>query len=330
MILEVIIPTFNRPSQLRETVNCLLSQITEKVSITIIDNASELPVTYSSLGISDLRDQCKIRIIRNRFNIGSSANVLRAFETCCCPCFWLLSDDDIISANAIQTILGDLSDNPDAICINYKMSSNRSKTLVSTGINDFVANLDHWGDILLISNNVYRLSGLISSIPTGYRFSYSDAPHVAVLMDSIIKNNHSVVLSRSCIIKGNQQSENKHTWSILRHSMSRLSLLDLDLSVNTRRSLSRKMLENTDSLNHVFVYCLLLSADNQADTANYFLTEIVRRHGQYCGNLFSLRAFVFCILLMMPRVSLFFIRTFTSSKKIDAVIKREESSKSSY
>ena len=51
----------------------------------------------------------KIKFIRNKFNIGVSANLMRTFEICESEWMWLLADDDDIDKNAISIILNEIN-----------------------------------------------------------------------------------------------------------------------------------------------------------------------------------------------------------------------------
>jgi hypothetical protein len=43
-------PTLNRPLKVRSTIQALLPQLTETVSITILDNDSVPPITHQTIG----------------------------------------------------------------------------------------------------------------------------------------------------------------------------------------------------------------------------------------------------------------------------------------
>ena len=67
-----------------------------------------------------------LRIHRNEFNIGMSANFMRSFELADGVWLWLLSDDDEIRLNALSNILAEIDHHGD----NYgfiKFSSIRSR-----------------------------------------------------------------------------------------------------------------------------------------------------------------------------------------------------------
>jgi hypothetical protein len=45
------------------------------------------------------------QLVRNKFNIGANANILRCLELVRNPWVWILGDDDLPLPNAIETIL---------------------------------------------------------------------------------------------------------------------------------------------------------------------------------------------------------------------------------
>lgn len=107
--LTIAIPTYNRPTALKETLSKLLPQLQNDVycKLIVIDNCSDIPAQQivDELGIS-LPD-FRFLIIRNSVNIGMGANIMRCFELCESPWLWVLSDDDNPTENAVEIILKD-------------------------------------------------------------------------------------------------------------------------------------------------------------------------------------------------------------------------------
>ena len=331
MILEVIIPTFNRPEQLRQTVRDLLPQMTAESSITLIDNASEPPITFESLGITDLGARLKIRIIRNSVNIGGDANILRCFEVCAAPYLWLLGDDDVLESNAIRIILDNIRNSPNIIFFNYRFRSHRAEDKTTSDLAGFIHAIDFWGDIMLISNSVYNCMQIREAVQSGYHYCYAYSGHVAVLLDRLRRSQGDVLFSRESIIQGHNLMESTYHWSILRYSLSRFALLDMQMDDRLRVLLGKKMLSRTGTLlsgafilKHAFVYCLILSARNHRREGRFCFDQLVQRTRRYGNWRFSLKALLYGLLLHFPHIMLSFIRILGKSGRLSTVMKQEK------
>ncbi|MBA4383767.1 MAG: hypothetical protein C0410_03455, partial [Anaerolinea sp.] len=117
--LFIYIPTYNRPKSLEKQIASLSSQVTRHkdcVRILVNDNASptnlffELEEKYSSENIV---------FHKNSGNIGGNANIALAFTYAKNDEFlWILSDDDLLTDNAVDYILSNLEDTVEFININ--------------------------------------------------------------------------------------------------------------------------------------------------------------------------------------------------------------------
>ena len=110
-ILNIYIPSYNRPEICLDTIRKLIIQIKayKNVRINVLDNCSKVKYKEYFLDKNDIAEyinQKKIIIKRNNVNIGMSANILRCFEDSCSRdgWLWILSDDDYIKDNAIEII----------------------------------------------------------------------------------------------------------------------------------------------------------------------------------------------------------------------------------
>lgn len=91
--LEIMIPTFNRCKDLKNTLQQLLDEQSpvKSISITVLDN-------HSDDGTQSLmQDICKnypnIRYIRHNRNIGAIANSCRSIELATKKYLWVIDDD---------------------------------------------------------------------------------------------------------------------------------------------------------------------------------------------------------------------------------------------
>lgn len=106
-------PVHNGEQYIGQALESLLSQTHENFELVISDNAStdrtwEICQSYAS------RDE-RIRLYRNRVNIGAVANFNRVLALSRSPFFMWAACDDLWEPTFIQRLLGSLNSDPDAI-----------------------------------------------------------------------------------------------------------------------------------------------------------------------------------------------------------------------
>jgi len=112
ILLSICIPTYNRAALLKEALDSVLAQLVgelrEEVEIVISDNAS-------TDGTGELVEQkrkipgLKLKYFRHPTNLGFDANVLKVVERASGRYCWILSDDDLMAAGALRTLIGELA-----------------------------------------------------------------------------------------------------------------------------------------------------------------------------------------------------------------------------
>src|SRR5258708_2519963 len=169
-LLTIAIPTFNRPEQLRRLVSQCLRQLDERVTLLILDNASErdpreeLADLFAEAGAS-------VRVIRHAVNVGSSANVLRCFEYATTPWVWVIGDDDQLEDRAVTMVLDAIATFPDALNLNFAttllgyVGILRRQPTECRGLEDLVNRLDSFPNLLFLPPNVYPRSSLVPPTP---------------------------------------------------------------------------------------------------------------------------------------------------------------------
>lgn len=107
--LSICIATYNRAGYIGETLESIISQVTDEVEIVIVDGAS----TDGTSGVvKDYAEVCKqIRYIRLLSKGGSDQDFCKAVELAKGEYCWLMSDDDILKQGAIQTVLDEIQHN---------------------------------------------------------------------------------------------------------------------------------------------------------------------------------------------------------------------------
>ena len=113
MLLSICIPTYNRPNQLP---NCLHSIYLAKKNsnlnfeVCISDNGSNYDVTKI---IQPYKDKLKIRLNKNKVNLGYQPNLLKTISIATGEYVWAIGDDDLLILSSLQKIEKLLNDNRD-------------------------------------------------------------------------------------------------------------------------------------------------------------------------------------------------------------------------
>jgi len=193
--LSVIIPSYNRPEKLLATLMKLLPQIVSGVTVKVIDNCSETHYeTYcakSEPKIEDCLHEGKITFIRNKYNVGVSANLMRTFEICESEWMWLLSDDDDIAENAILIILNEINLLKNEREVAFIKFSSRGCEAEKGGyfiksLNNMIDTLAtskvYFNSFIFTSNGVYRIPHFKNHIEIGYQSLHTYVPHLMMLL----------------------------------------------------------------------------------------------------------------------------------------------------
>lgn len=95
---SVCVPNYNYDQYLEETIRSALNQDYENLELIVADNAS----TDRSIDIVERINDSRVRLIKNRYNIGFAPNLQRATESAVGEFIHLLSSDDIIKSGALS------------------------------------------------------------------------------------------------------------------------------------------------------------------------------------------------------------------------------------
>lgn len=232
MILTVSIPTYNRPEKLKNTLIRLIPQLTDKVSVTVFDNGSD--VVLSDYLQKELEASVfdRIRVVRNRVNIGADANFLRCFELCETPYNWLLGDDDRIEPNAVSTILNEIDHYKDQDLIGINFRSNcldiaRPSPVFITSTKDLSEKLDHFGNWLFISTTVYDTKAYCKYLNFSMFSAYAMCSQIIPAMHAI-SHQKVFILSEKYIVTNVPEASNKK-WSNYQLNLGLPSVLETSI-----------------------------------------------------------------------------------------------------
>lgn len=130
---SIIIPTYNRASDLQFVLYCILRQSFSDYEIVISDNCS----TDNTENIINKLKNKKIRYFRNRKNIGMILNQKKAIEYAKGEYVFLHGDDDfLLYGNSLQEIYKEIvKHNPGYVRVNYVSLSIDKKHIFSYKVN---------------------------------------------------------------------------------------------------------------------------------------------------------------------------------------------------
>lgn len=118
--LAICIPTYNRPNELIDQVNFIISECKniDDVEIYVRDNCSK---NFPSVEIRALKNNCQINILENSKNIGLVGNLIRLTEDAIgCKYIWFVGDDDRLYPGVVKKVLFELRSSPDFVFINHR------------------------------------------------------------------------------------------------------------------------------------------------------------------------------------------------------------------
>lgn len=103
-LLTIAVPTYNRMTFLKRSLDSIINQYDDRVDILVSDNCSE-DDTFSLM--EDYKRKYPfIRYIRNNNNIGADGNFLQCLQNARGKYIWLLGSDDVVTEDSISCILG--------------------------------------------------------------------------------------------------------------------------------------------------------------------------------------------------------------------------------
>lgn len=117
-ILSICIATYNRSKYIVETLESIRAQLTEQVEIIIVDgnstdNTQEVVESYVARGL--------VRYIRLPSKGGVDQDYCKAVEYAQGEYCWLFTDDDLMLADAISTVLNEIQKGYSLIVVNAKL-----------------------------------------------------------------------------------------------------------------------------------------------------------------------------------------------------------------
>lgn len=119
--LSICIATLNRGALIGQTLDSIVSQLTEQVEIVIVDGAST--DNTEEVVLSYRQRYAKVRYTRLSEKGGVDQDYSRAVDLATGEYCWLFSDDDIIKPGAIDAVLRVLQTNPGLVIVNAEVQN---------------------------------------------------------------------------------------------------------------------------------------------------------------------------------------------------------------
>lgn len=285
MSLTIAIPTYNRNHILLANLRRLAPQLTADCRLLILDNCSDTPVAETLSDFTREVPGIALDVVRNKANVGASANVLRCFELCTTEWLWVLGDDDEVLPQAIATICNYIGLYPDAGFFNFSSDIYfRTDRITTRGVAEFVRRFESFPNILFISSGVYKVAAVTPYLRLGYSAIHSMAPHFAMLL-SALGPDGQCCLAPEQIVRWVPPPPHQQ-WSFLTLGLGVMTLLDLPLSSGVRSELARKIRRGLPRLNYFVIHLIILSrTQKDYHTALYLFDQLSHRLYAYNATL---------------------------------------------
>jgi glycosyltransferase involved in cell wall biosynthesis len=300
--LSIVIPTFNRNATLCQNLPALLAQINDDVELTILDNASTIPVSYSIKNVLEMYPTKVVNVIRNKANIGAAANILRSFEVASAPWLWILGDDDAVSENAIKDIIKTIQEYPTCVFLNFStepmfVQKLRPITFETVGQLGFIEGLDYAGNVNFMSVGLWHVPSIIKTMPAAYHYAYSMSPTFAMLL-SILGKDGRCLFSNKAIIQSISNADVSTKWQFTQFILGWNTILELIMQDSARKTLARKM-QKWHSPENVLVY--FLAEANAKKFGEFYYLVASNRISLYVSRFSQFRFFLYRPLFLYPK-----------------------------
>lgn len=163
--LSICIPTYNRAKFIGETLESIVSQAGDNVEIVIVDGAS---TDGTAQVVDGYRKKFRnLAYFRSEKNMGVDRDMAKTIELARGQYCWMFSDDDLLKAGAIKTILKEIESGYEIYLCNItacdlKMSPYKEMSWLSTKIKDRVFNLHDKEEFKFYCDNANSIGALFS------------------------------------------------------------------------------------------------------------------------------------------------------------------------
>jgi hypothetical protein len=298
-VLTVAIPTYNRNELLARNFALLAPQLTPAVRVLIIDNASPTPVSATLGALPD-----EVRLVRNSVNVGGNDNILRCVELCETPWIMLMGDDDAPLPDMVSRILADIAANPDATVLHYATKNIHVRTQERTtrGREEFLARLDSFPNLFFMASSVMQVARVRHALSWAQQFTYSCAPHLALLLTAMDAGSIAVFFRGSLVDWKRPEVENRISVFPIFRGLP--TLLELPLVRRERRLLARHLAHflSCGSLLHGALLGVRFGGMTRREALRQYF-HALHRLPLYYAPFRGLRGWYLAVAILTPRLS---------------------------
>lgn len=193
--LEIFLITFNRASKLEKTLKQLLDKVSpiKDFPITIIDNNSK---DNTALVVQKYQSQYKnIQYVKNKYNIGGNANIVKAFYKATKEYVWILADNDSYSWDAWGQVEQEIEKQADAIVVTtYECPKlNIAQLFLQT---------------TFLPGAIYKTSNIDDTVMLNMEFNIANMfPHLALSAKLINEKKNISIIDKPIVSVGNNENE---------------------------------------------------------------------------------------------------------------------------
>lgn len=193
--LEIFLITFNRASKLEKTLKQLLDKVSpiKDFPITIIDNNSK---DNTALVVQKYQSQYKnIQYVKNKYNIGGNANIVKAFYKATKEYVWILADNDSYSWDAWGQVEQEIEKQADAIVVaTYECPKlNIAQLFLQT---------------TFLPGAIYKTSNIDDTVMLNMEFNIANMfPHLALFSKLINEHKDIAILDTPIVLIGKNEDE---------------------------------------------------------------------------------------------------------------------------
>ncbi len=210
--ITIAIPTYGRIDSLRRRVQELLPQMDGGDRLYIFDNATE---GFEPKLIPELQDS-RVVLTINHVNVGGNANITKCISCVSSGWLWLLSDDDSVKDGAVKSIKEIVSTRSECCFISFCPDSKgfvREKSLLATGLAEFLQLNDGFQWTLLMSNCVFNLDKIATYLKSSYTSIWMNCPHLAPVINCLQDGGRALYSEKSLVVW--RPPNLKKSWSIV-------------------------------------------------------------------------------------------------------------------
>lgn len=213
-LITIAIPTFNRRDELLERVH-EINNLKRELNVLILDNHS----AYSVNEILEATEfsKNKIKYIRNNFNIGAPANILRCLEFCETKYIWVISDDDPLDLVNVNKAIEIVYQNQHISYFNFG-EHNLNRGLINhigNGVDEYISLVKTYSNCILPANSIFDNNQLLKNLDLIYHYNSSMCPQFISSLVLINDPNNYFYLSNINVVHTNQLLNDRVQWSYL-------------------------------------------------------------------------------------------------------------------